>query len=366
MKIGITTFHRAHNFGAQMQMYALYNFLKKHGNDVWIFDYHCPPVEDSYMELNLFCHPRRFLTKSIYSCFVLFLKCLRASIMGYQRMKCQRFSDFLTNNFQLTRRFDKAEDLPVDFDVLITGSDQLWSYYITEGRREVYFLDNKSSLAKMPRKVAYAVSVEKSHYKELIEDKDYVRKALNSFHWVSVRERALADMLGNEIGIKADVVLDPSLFLTREDCLKIAIKPQVNHYLCVYRVDHTSYLPKLAKRIAKEKNLKIVYINAALKAYNKSECYGPCEILGYICYADAVLTSSFHGTAFSIINHKDFYSAYDVPTERVQNLLKVLGLQNRFLVKLDDYRGFEEVLYDDVVLNEYVSASQDSLLDSLK
>lgn len=30
------------------------------------------------------------------------------------------------------------------------------------------------------------------------------------------------------------------------------------------------------------------------------------EFLGYIKYADYVVTNSFHGTAFSVIFHKDF------------------------------------------------------------
>ena len=74
MRIGITTFQRAHNFGAQMQMFALYSLLKKLGNDVWILDYHCPSVEDNYNETNLFRNYSKFLSKRIYPGMVLLWK----------------------------------------------------------------------------------------------------------------------------------------------------------------------------------------------------------------------------------------------------------------------------------------------------
>lgn len=364
MKIGITTFQRAHNFGAQMQMYALYSFLRQKGYDVWILDYRCSPTEDLYTETNLFRNPRKFLSKRIYSGIKLLIRSLRSSIKGYQKIKCQRFSDFLTNNFQLTKSFDKYKDLPTDFDVLITGSDQLWNYNITNGRQPVYFLDN-GEIAALPKRISYAVSAEKKYYSDLIADKEYVKRALADFSWVSVREKALADLLMANMNIQADVVTDPTLFLTREDCLKIAVKPKKEHYLCVYRVSNTSYLSKLAKIIAKECGLKIVNVTAATVAYSKAECQGPREILGYICYADAVLTSSFHGTVFSIINNIDFYCAYDAPSERIQNILSLLGMEDRFISSINDYQGFTSVQFDDSKIRNLVEDSQNRLLKAI-
>lgn len=364
MKIGITTFQRAHNFGAQMQMYALYTFLKQKGHDVWILDYHCPPVEDLYTETNLFRNPRKFLSKRICSGVELLYKSLKSYIKGYQKIKCKRFSDFLTCHFQLTQRFDSEKDLPTDFNVLITGSDQLWNYEITKGRRPVYFLDNGERDA-LPKRVSYAVSAEKKYYSDLIADKEYIMSVLDSFSWVSVREKALAEMLKTNMNIQADVVTDPTLFLTREDCLRIAVKPKLEHYLCVYRVSNTSYLSKLAKIIAKDRGLKIVNVAAATVAYSKAESQGPREILGYICYADAVLTSSFHGTVFSIINHKDYYCAYDAPSARIQNILSVLGMEDRFICSINDYKGFSNVQFDDSKIEEVVENSKNMLLKAI-
>ena len=365
MRIGITTFQRAHNFGAQMQMYALYNFLRSHGHDVWILDYHCVPVEDPYVSKPFFKDIRRYLSRNIISGIKVLLSDIRSSMEGYQDLKISRFVNFTNKNFQLTNRFDNNHDLPSDFDVLITGSDQLWNYQITKGRREVYFLDDSSDSKEHPMRIAYAVSVEKNSFQYLIDDKDYLKNILGKFSWVSVREKALAGLLYNQLGIYADTVIDPSLFLSKEDCMKIAIKPKETNFLCVYRVNHTSFLTKLAKSIAKEKGFSVVYVNAATVASDKSDSYGPREILGFICYADAVLTSSFHGTAFSIINKKDFYSAYDGESSRVQNLLNTLGMDDRFLSSFNDYSAFEKVIYNDEKLYSYINHSKELLLGAI-
>ena len=52
MKIGILTFHRAENFGATLQAYALQTYLSQLGNDVEIIDYRCTSIERNYDILN--------------------------------------------------------------------------------------------------------------------------------------------------------------------------------------------------------------------------------------------------------------------------------------------------------------------------
>ena len=48
MKIGILTFHRAHNYGAVLQCYALQEILKGMGHDVEVIDYRQQWIEDFY------------------------------------------------------------------------------------------------------------------------------------------------------------------------------------------------------------------------------------------------------------------------------------------------------------------------------
>lgn len=48
MKIGILTLHRANNYGAALQCYALQCTLQSLGYDAWVIDYRQPDTERSY------------------------------------------------------------------------------------------------------------------------------------------------------------------------------------------------------------------------------------------------------------------------------------------------------------------------------
>ena len=70
MKIGILTFHNAHNFGGCLQAYALKEFLKFQGADVSIINYRNPTVYNLYPKklkakylLYDFKHPRELIKK---------------------------------------------------------------------------------------------------------------------------------------------------------------------------------------------------------------------------------------------------------------------------------------------------------------
>ena len=70
MKIGILTFHNAHNYGAVLQAYALRTKLRSLGYDAHIVNYRNPKIEKSYekrlvpkkVAVSLF-HPRSFLLR---------------------------------------------------------------------------------------------------------------------------------------------------------------------------------------------------------------------------------------------------------------------------------------------------------------
>ena len=48
MKIGILTFHRAHNYGAMLQAYALKHILQGKGHHVEFLSYCQPKIESAY------------------------------------------------------------------------------------------------------------------------------------------------------------------------------------------------------------------------------------------------------------------------------------------------------------------------------
>lgn len=52
MRVGILTFHRAHNYGAVLQCYALQKVLKNLGHEVQVIDYRQPYIEKHYAVLS--------------------------------------------------------------------------------------------------------------------------------------------------------------------------------------------------------------------------------------------------------------------------------------------------------------------------
>ena len=48
MKIGIITFHSAHNYGAVLQAFALKEYLSKKGHDVHVINYKIKEIENVY------------------------------------------------------------------------------------------------------------------------------------------------------------------------------------------------------------------------------------------------------------------------------------------------------------------------------
>jgi hypothetical protein len=54
MKIGILTVHRAYNYGSVLQCYALQEYLKSLGHDVWVIDYRQPWTEAVYKAFSFY------------------------------------------------------------------------------------------------------------------------------------------------------------------------------------------------------------------------------------------------------------------------------------------------------------------------
>ena len=64
-----------------------------------------------------------------------------------------------------------------------------------------------------------------------------------------------------------------------------------------------------------------------LRNFEPASGVGPAEFIGYVQNAYCVLTSSFHGTVFSILYEKPFLTyCQDVLGNRQRNLLERLGL----------------------------------------
>lgn len=329
--IGIVTFHRAVNYGAVLQTYALGKKIEKLGGEYEIIDYRCPFIESEY----------KLICKRDYSPFrfeISYFRHLVASIIsiGMKKRKNQSFRDFLAKYTKLSPVYtdsNELEKIQDRYQAFITGSDQVWSPALTADD-DVYFLefvkDNK-------KKFSYAASLGNVR-KGFQLDQRFI-DSIKTFEKISVREESGSKYIEEAADRTSDVHVDPTLLLSRNDWGKMAEKPSESRYLLVYSVCDPYYLLASAKEIAQKENLTVVYLQDKVFSMDKQVKYvkavSPEQFVGYFQYADYVVTNSFHGTVFSIIFHKQFMVELknkESRNQRVPDLLNLLGIEDREIV----------------------------------
>jgi len=318
MKIGIITFHKANNYGAVLQAYALQQYLFKLGHDVEIIDY-CPNNKVS-SKTNLASKLMKYIKQPI--------KQLKAR--NTARANTGKFEFFRKENLLLTPNQYNDRSIEIDpphYDCYIAGSDQIWNTDLSNQSKAFYLHFVKEGL-----KISYAASFGK---KELSKcDEDYILNYLKTFDRISVREKYHAYLLKICYNIDAEVTLDPVFLLTKYDWEKI-IKPINNlpaKYILVYVLECSDQLFECARIKAQELNSDIVYISLVNKKIsgNVLRGIGPSEFLYVISNASYICTNSFHGVAFSIIFNKNFtVIEHSTRNSRIDNILNLLSLEDR-------------------------------------
>ena len=121
------------------------------------------------------------------------------------------------------------------------------------------------------------------------------------------------------------------------------------------------------RKVAKEKKCKIVYTGSyAYIAKDVKTIYdaGVEDFLSLIDHAEAVVTNSFHGTAFSIIYEKQFLSARVATTgSRAESLLNLLGLNSQYVLDVNERFSLQ---IDYTKVNSILLEERKKSLDYLK
>lgn len=340
MKIGICTCHFPHNYGAMLQAYALKTFLEGYGHDV--------VMVDRRKVLLTVWDPKRIKRLSFKS-LVLYPKYLvKWYLPEYlTRRKMERNFESFKKRYLENRSFDSEEEL----DAIIYGSDQIWSKY-KNGYDEVWWGLRDSNTKK---KIAFAASMGVLNIANE-EDEKFIREALASFSAISVREKDLQEELvkrGLAPHVEVKMMMDPAFLLNENDWIQLSPKRIIkDSYLLFYDFQLDEKTTEIANYIAKEKGLRLIRLTNGVVSVKKNKDYfvtaGPLEFISLFYYADFVVSSSFHGTAFSIINKKQFYVRQYWNTERVKSLLGMVGLSNRFVenekeVDLNDRIDYQKV-----------------------
>ncbi|MBO5418703.1 MAG: polysaccharide pyruvyl transferase family protein [Bacteroidales bacterium] len=365
MKIGVLTFHCAHNYGAMLQTYATQEMLKSAGHEVEIIDYRPCFLREPYKRIR----PSRIRSKKggislihVASEILLFpFRCIRYS----------SFMNFMNQRMNLSARVDR-ETFDGNYDAIIIGSDQVWNIRHNKGKFDPMYLADFRFPKENRVYIADAVSLEL----DLIgpEEEDILREAVGRFDALSVREEFLVDWFRKITSKEFTHIQDPVFQLDTDRWMKL-VKPHRRRkpYVFVYRmVDHESITP-FVKKLAARYDYDIIEVQAfpnAKTLHRSRQAVGVEEFLSLLSGAAFVVTTSFHGTAFSVIFQKPFYCfsfGYSVDT-RVRSLLDSIRLGDRMLPIGTDLPEDVSCDYADAVklLEQQRIMSRNFILDQLR
>jgi len=352
MKIGILTIHDSPNYGACLQCYALWKYLSDQGYDCEIIDLHRPGAHPDYIPSRKY---RR--TRPVQKSLLKNLKLLLKRSLGKKPLQRQYYNEeskikFDAFNSLYTKgkpynNIDEFFDNPPQYDVYISGSDQLWNptqiYCI-----EPYFLTFVSGAEK--KKISFSTSIGITELTD--KEKDLFKQWLSDFTAISVREKQAKELLSSFVDREVIQTSDPTFLLLHSEWKEIANYPEIKTpYILYFALHWDRDLLDYCKRLSAESGLPLYVVNQSQPSPTDGSYFaikdaGPRDFIGYIANADMVITDSFHGTVFSIImGSKNFYT-YIAPNSnrgsRIEDLLNTFSLSNHILNN-DFERNYKEL-----------------------
>lgn len=295
--------HRPVSFGSSLQAYALQYKIESLGYNAEIIDYKYP--NSLHSKQNYFKR-----------CLVKIFRLLMNMPFGFPNIiEGYRFRNFRLNYLKLSSTYNSASDLvanPPLYDIYCTGSDQVWNSKFTKG--DTSFL--LSFISKDNKKISYASSFAIDY---IVSDYIQLYKTyLSQYEHISVRESSGIKIIRELVARPAQLVCDPTLLLTKEEWQpliqysKIKInKPYILVFMLTYSFNPYPEADRIIDKVKHELGHHIVFLSGRKQDYLRKDATviksaGPCEFLELVWNASYIITSSFHGVAFSVNFEKDF------------------------------------------------------------
>lgn len=305
-KVALITFHNSLNYGALCQTYATCKILKRFAAEVILIDIR---IEENYSLLQ---------------------KCMGL----WRNFKLWRFRRiFFPQKTKYYKTIEALKKCPPLADIYLVGSDQTWNHDITKSLTEAFYLDFGD--ISIPR-IGFSVSFGKDNWYNVDGGhKEYVRKQLELFKSLSVRESSGVLICKEELNVKASHTLDPTLLVDDFKELTGQITPSNNivSYKFIGDDDYYQCLKNIGLNLDKD-----IILLGKMKPVKGFKYYYPQSVkiwIKKIASADLVFTDSFHGITMSIIYQRNFIAFVGDPQRlgRITSLLSSLGLEDRLYLQ---------------------------------
>lgn len=354
-KIGIITFHNSYNCGSMLQTYALQQIIDRMSNGkAEVIDF----SNEGQGRLYSVRQPNQG-AKNIIKNMILtpYFSRIKQNYDSYEGFKQKRFKLSPGPVHTMNELTDQA------YDIVVAGSDQVWNITIEDGD-DAYFLP----WVEKAKKVAYAPSFGAKNPMKFAKEPQRYADYLNSFSALSIRERNGQQWLKSLTGRDAELLLDPTLLLDANDYDAIASKELrlPPKYIFYYSPGYSRDINRLVKKISEKYDLPVIAFNTKtfyvkgmqFSGFKLPALENPSTYLQLIRNAELIITTSFHGTVFSSIYRKKFWTVKNGgmfgDDDRVKTLMYLLDLEDRMVpIEFDpnfdylrekSYRNYESLL----------------------
>lgn len=291
--VGIITLYASQNFGAFLQGYAMQTILQKLGYTSEFIKYS-----------GLYIHEFLFMVKT---------KNVRLALF-----RLKQFVKYMKSRNLL--KVAQSRYHGEYKDAVVIGSDTLWDVQNPTIHDSEFYLGKGLNCKNI---IAYAPSANGTSSKEFCEHYGSDEK-FDAFTAIGVRDNNTAKLVQDVSGKKAEIVLDPTLLLKKEDYPVVKPKEK-DKYVLVYGYSFGTEEQKVIKEYANCIGAKTISIGLLNSWCDKNVVATVPEFLGYISSAECIFTTTFHGTIFSVIMEKQFIT-FARSNYKVLDVLEKLGL----------------------------------------
>lgn len=339
-KIGLLTYHAAYNYGSVLQAFATQKVIQNLGYDVSIINYRTDEQKKYYKSIVRTSYGVRFLLKEL----------MRLPALKKRYTRNRKFEQFITERMNLTKEVRIPEEVYAiwdNFDVVVSGSDQIWNKHSFELENADWeFMAPYLLKGYNGKKISYGSSLPNMSSDEINKIIPY----LFGFDYIACREDSTSLMLSERLHREIDSVLDPTLLLNKKDwlgCFDIPQEQNEGNYILYYTlINGTKAKQQMIKRIehiAKQVGCDVLVLSPSSVILNHGkntriiEDAGPEDFLRLINGSRFVFTDSYHGTAFSVNFCKPFICLGLYGNQvRQLNLLKKLGIEDRIISSIGE------------------------------
>lgn len=334
MKIAILSMQRVLNVGSVLQAYSLSSILRELGAESVDF----LDIEEAKVLPSI----KTIQESDDYDQNADYSKSAKQRIKNGLVYRLSKYNKHLLRRFmKKVLKLDKKNNTGT-YDCVVIGSDEVFNH-----ARGVN-LQLHGEVSGATKCISYAASCGSALVQDIYpEHLPRIKEAMKKFSAISVRDTATRDYVLSLYEGKIERHLDPVLVgpLRERKHSPVPLKNYLLIYAYGLRIRTKKEIDAI-RTFAKAKNLKVIAVGGSQVWCDMYIPATPFRVLDYFYYADYVITDTFHGTIFSIINQKKFgVIIRKTNRAKLSSLLKGLGVENR---EIKDMDRLEEILVADI------------------